>query len=176
MLAVSQLERNYALWADSVPRDLNIDSYPDAKQASPQAAVLALRSLTLRLLLHRPIIVAAVRRQNNVQSRAASPTGQHRKTNQAALESRSIHLSTGTSISAVVATAVQMVRILNEMDLETALNARWYQLSYCEIRHAILTAWSMVSLRVEPVHSQVSMPSCRSSLSSRSTSASGRLS
>jgi hypothetical protein len=43
----------------------SLDSYPELSKASPQAIVLSLRSLTLRLLLHRPVIVAALRRQLN---------------------------------------------------------------------------------------------------------------
>ncbi len=134
MMAVSQLERNYALWADCVPLELSLDSYSDLSQASGQAIVLSLRSLTLRLLLHRPVIVAAIRRQIEQQSRASSPMRQTKQTNRRALESKSILMSTGTSLSAVVATAVQIVATLHETRDDQNLNAKWYQLAYCEFR------------------------------------------
>lgn len=127
-LATYNLERDYALWSDSVAPEFRLIStgYTD-----PLAVVLGLRGATMRLLLHRPIVLAAVRQQHGVQTRPASPTGKDDRPRQHAMETQQRNHAFGISLAAVIETATMTVWLLERGASETdALSAPWYQLFY----------------------------------------------
>lgn len=127
-LATYNLERDYALWSDSVAPELRLSTHG---YTDPLAVVLGLRGATMRLLLHRPIVLAAVRQQNGLQTRPTSPTGKDQRPRQHAMEMQQRNHAFGSSLAAVIETATLTVRLLEKNSSDTdALSAPWYQLFY----------------------------------------------
>ncbi|BEI83395.1 hypothetical protein CcaverHIS002_0312630 [Cutaneotrichosporon cavernicola] len=97
-----QLEKQYAAWSEAVTPELNFAHHPPTCALS---TVLALRGLTLRLLLHRRVMLAAIREHIGQRSRS------------------------GTPISAM--TSVQLPKFLRGRTGEPlVLSAPWYLLFY----------------------------------------------
>ncbi|RSH81658.1 uncharacterized protein EHS24_007838 [Apiotrichum porosum] len=121
-----RLESAYALWCDSVDPDLN---FVHAPPTSALATVLALRGLTLRLLLHRRVMLTGIRDHLGVRSRSTTPTGP--ATSLKFLEARQREINFGLSIGIIIDTAVFTIRILDSQCSEDlVLSAPWYLLFY----------------------------------------------
>lgn len=127
--AVARLEREYADWADSIDPALSL-SPSDGKGAHPLAYVLALRGCTARLLLHRPIVIGAIRQHNGLLSRPVSPTSAE-KSRKYLNDQQERDIAFGISLAAMIETSVISVQMLKESSaLESNLSAPWYQLFY----------------------------------------------
>lgn len=131
--AVARLEREYADWVDSIDPALALPPPPGVK-AEPLAYVLALRGCTARLLLHRPIVIGAIRQQNGLLSRPGSPTREGRSRKRLN-EEQGRDVAFGISLAAMIETSVISVQMLKESSaLEMNMSAPWYQLFYGERR------------------------------------------
>ncbi|KAK4688410.1 hypothetical protein P7C73_g1703, partial [Tremellales sp. Uapishka_1] len=126
--ATYKLERDYALWSDSVCPELQCSP---SGYVDPLAIVLGLRGATMRLLLHRPIVLAAIRDRFGLQSRAPSPTRGVSRSLVHALDAQQRNLAFGTSLAAVIETAIMTVWLLEKGASGSGnLSAPWYQLFY----------------------------------------------
>jgi len=115
-----QLEKAYANWCDTAR--LN-----DASNRNTElATVLTLRGLTMRMLLHRRVMLAGIHEY--------IPGGSHRRprTSLEHLEARQRDLVFGISLGLIIETAVHTIRILETPTDEDVLSAPWYQLFYGE--------------------------------------------
>ncbi len=122
------LEKEYAAWSEAVTPELNFAHHPPTSALS---TVLALRGLTLRLLLHRRVMLAAIREHIGQRSRCGTPTSA--MTSVQYVESRQRHLAFGISLGLVIETAIQTVQILEGRTGEPlVLSAPWYLLFYCK--------------------------------------------
>ena len=121
------LEQEYAKWADSQAPELRYSIPP----VNAHAAVLALRGFTMRLLLHRPLVLAAIRQHMGIHSRATSPaSGVHVPTLRS-LELQQRNIAFGTSLAALIETAIGTVGLLEASKHDAVvLSAPWYQLFY----------------------------------------------
>jgi hypothetical protein len=121
------IEREYTNWCDSLDPDLR----PNLPPANAHAAVLALRGLTMRLLLHRPLVLAAIRQQFGIQSRAPSPEARQHLPTQRSLDLQQRNIAFGMSVAAVIETSVLIVGLLDASTrAAVVLSAPWYQLFY----------------------------------------------
>lgn len=121
------LEKEYAQWSESVTEELN---FSQGLPTSALSTVLALRGLTLRLLLHRRVMLAAIREHLSPRSRSGTPTSA--MTSVQYVESRQRNLAFGISLGLVIETAVQTVQVLDGNAVQPlVLSAPWYLLFYC---------------------------------------------
>lgn len=119
------LEKEYANWADSLPAELSIDN-PTRTLNDPLVVVLALRGLTMRLLLHRRVVLLAIRQHLGL-SRSTSRAGSQVQL----LEAQQRDIAFGISLAAVIETAGQIADLLEKIvDKPIILNAPWYLLFY----------------------------------------------
>lgn len=128
--AIAKVEREYAAWSDSVTPALRVSERNGFTE--PLAIILALRGCTVRLLLHRPIVLAAIRQQRGLQSRAATPTRGDSGGKQLAMDLQQRDVAFGISLAAVIETGVMTVRLLKEGTVNEELSAPWYQLFFGE--------------------------------------------
>ncbi|ORY24551.1 fungal-specific transcription factor domain-domain-containing protein [Naematelia encephala] len=143
-LAAYKLEKEYAHWSDSVCSELrlSLNGFMD-----PLGVVLALRGMTMRLLLHRPIVLAAIRQQCGMQSRAGSPEETDQKPLQRTMEIQQRSFAFGLSLAAVIETATMTVWLLEKGGTGVgALSAPWYQLFYATNAFMTLVAVFLLDL------------------------------
>ncbi|BEI98956.1 hypothetical protein CcaverHIS631_0312550 [Cutaneotrichosporon cavernicola] len=121
-----QLEKQYAAWSEAVTPELNFAHHPPTCALS---TVLALRGLTLRLLLHRRVMLAAIREHIGQRSRSGTPISA--MTSVQYVESRQRHHAFGISLGLVIETAIQTAQVLEGRTGEPlVLSAPWYLLFY----------------------------------------------
>ncbi|GMK53476.1 hypothetical protein CspeluHIS016_0100620 [Cutaneotrichosporon spelunceum] len=121
-----QLEKQYAAWSEAVTPELNFTNHPPTSALS---TVLALRGLTLRLLLHRRVMLAGLREHIGPRSRSSTPISA--MTSIQYVESRQRHHAFGMSLALVIETAIQTAQVLEgRTDEPLVLSAPWYLLFY----------------------------------------------
>ena len=129
--ATASLELEYAKWCDTVAPELQAD-VDDDHFIQPLGLALALRGTTMRLLLHRPVLLGYIR--EHVGSRTNTSTVMRPHTEgkrQRVLGENKHHIAVGFSLAAVIETATTMVTLLvGGGSGPGALSAPWYQLFY----------------------------------------------
>ena len=137
-LSIYQIEREYAIWSDGIEPGLSIDL---DEPMGPLAHVLGLRGLTMRLLLHRPVLLLAIRERYGMQSRPPSPNVSSSRTKGSALralESSQRHLAFGVTTAAVIDTSILTIRLLQTGAAgPESRSAPWYQLFYGALRASL---------------------------------------
>lgn len=131
------LEQTYAAWCDVAA--LNESSVPDARLAT----VLTLRGLTMRLLLHRRVMLAAIHDYIPGGARHGQVTAD---TSLQHLDARHRDLAFGISLGVIIETAIHTIGILDHDDADASLSAPWYQLFYAMNAFTSLLATLLLDL------------------------------
>lgn len=131
------LEQGYAAWCDGA--HLNDVGHPDPRLAT----VLTLRGLTMRLLLHRRVMLAAI---HDYIPGGARHGAVHSETSLQHLEARHRDLAFGISLGIIIETAIHTINILDHGHADASLSAPWYQLFYAMNAFTSLLATLLLDL------------------------------
>lgn len=131
------LEQAYAAWCDGA--HLNDDGHADPRLAT----VLTLRGLTMRLLLHRRVMLAAI---HDYIPGGARHGAVHSETSLEHLEARHRDLAFGISLGIIIETAIHTINILDHGHADASLSAPWYQLFYAMNAFTSLLATLLLDL------------------------------
>ncbi|KAI5475102.1 hypothetical protein MNV49_001926 [Pseudohyphozyma bogoriensis] len=106
---ISKLEDRWNNWTESIPSYLKVSS--DNTWQTTEAVVLALRAMSIRLLIHRPFLHNAINGE---------------------MESGNLEFkeSTGNSLAIIVETSVKVIYLLVASEGSDQLSAPWYRLFY----------------------------------------------
>ena len=122
---ISSLEALFAHWAASVPVQLQSSTSTVYRE---ETTVLTLRSHTVRLLIHRPLLSEAIRASHH----EALPAPGDPEYVGALVLKQQAHTMVGQSLSTTLAAGVESIRLLSQTQLTDTLSAGWYRLFYGE--------------------------------------------
>ncbi|KAM0753888.1 hypothetical protein T439DRAFT_322773 [Meredithblackwellia eburnea MCA 4105] len=124
---INTLEGLFSKWYADVPDFLRLDTL--SSKHNQEAIVLAFRSQTVRLLLHRPLLTAAIRASHAIDQEVF-PNPSDPSYVGALVAKQQITTLMGASLSTTLATAVEATKLLAKTQETDTLSAGWYRLFY----------------------------------------------